>query len=105
MLEVLIAGKLHRPAEAKTVGGKECVEAVVRVPTEGEAVFVKVTCWAPEPRRALLALSEGDAVCVAGAAKLRAWVGTRDAKMHAGMDVTATVVQSVYAARVKRDQT
>ena len=49
------------------------------------------------------ALTDGDAVSIAGSAKLTHWTG-REGEIRVGLDVVATAVLTPYTARKKRGE-
>jgi len=76
MLEAVIAGKVHGKPEqrAAATSGRSFVTARLRAAmAESESLFVRVTVFSESACAALLALDEGEAVALAGTAKLTAW--------------------------------
>ena len=69
MIEGLIAGKVYGRPEQRVGNnsGKPFVTAKVRAATSGgEMLFVNILAFDPTAQAALLALSDGDAVSLAG---------------------------------------
>ena len=101
MLEVLISGKLIRdPATSVGPSGKPFTTALVRVPTEREET-VLVNCIAfGETGERLGRLKAGDAVSMAGSAKLSSW--EKDGEARHGIGMTATAILSAWDAKRRR---
>ena len=75
-IEALILGKLHEDAKTRTSSttGRQYVTAKVRVAvSDGESVFVNVIAFSESACTALLALSGGDSLALAGTLKPGAW--------------------------------
>ncbi|CAG4889801.1 hypothetical protein [Paraburkholderia saeva] len=72
MLDALMTGTLVGAPQEKTgASGRPFVQCRVRVPiSDGDAVFALVTAFDAEVRRALVALTAGDPVSLAGAIKI-----------------------------------
>lgn len=102
MLTVLCSGTLARDPQARTgAAGKPFATALMRTPCEdAEAILVSVIAFDPQAVRALLALSKGDAVAVAGRAKLSTW--QKDGETRHGLAVVGDQVLSVYALNQRR---
>lgn len=98
MLNVLASGTLIRdPQERTSAAGKPYCTALVRVPCEdAEPIIVSVIAFDERAVQALLALGRGDAVSVAGRAKLSSW--TKDGEERHGLSMVADRVLSAYAA-------
>ncbi|OGA72885.1 MAG: hypothetical protein A3G81_22510 [Betaproteobacteria bacterium RIFCSPLOWO2_12_FULL_65_14] len=98
MLSVLCSGTLTRDSQERTsAAGKAYCTALVRVPCEdADAMLCSVIAFAPDAVRGLLALTRGDAVCIAGRAKLTSW--SKDGEEKHGLSVVADRVLSAYAA-------
>lgn len=108
-LDVLAQGKLLKAAQQRTgASGKPFVTAQLAVSTEahgaGEAdsLLVSVIAFRREVQDALLALGAGDAVAIAGRARLNTWNGT-DGALRTGLSVVADGVLTAYHARRKRE--
>lgn len=69
----------------------------IRVQTEDEAIILSVIAFGETAER-LLALTKGDAVSVAGRAKLSTWTGRDGAERH-GLSI---VVDQIAAAKPQR---
>lgn len=103
MIEAIITGKLHQKAEERTSkAGNLYVQCRMRV-SAGEDVIVLVTVRAFDeiPARALLAMTEGDALAVAGTYKPSAWID-RDGNARPGGDLIAGQVMSLYGLARRR---
>ena len=101
--DVLITGRLVKAPERRTAkNGNAFAVASVAVPTEAdESMLASVIAFRSEAVAALLALGKGDAVALAGKAKLNSWTGSDGTAKH-GLSVTVDVVTSVYHVRRKR---
>lgn len=103
MIDGLIGGKLYGKA-AQRVGqsGKRFVTAKVRTPTSnGEALLVNVLTFSDTVSDALLALDDGDSVCLAGALTPKAWCDKTGAACP-GLDMVAQTVSTAYHVARKR---
>lgn len=102
-LDVLITGRMVKPAQQrKAANGNPFALAQVSVPTEGdESLLVSCIAFSRSAVDALLALDKGDAVSLAGKAKLSSWTGSDGATKH-GLNVTVDAVLSAYHVRRKR---
>ena len=98
MLNILASGVLVAdPVERRSVTGKTYCTASLRVPAEdADAVLVSVIAFGGDAVQAILALSRGDSVAVAGRAKLTSW--TKDGEEKRGLSAVADKVLTVYAA-------
>jgi len=103
MIDALIGGKLYgQPAQRTGSSGKPFVTARVRVPTEaGDALLVGVIAFAESVREALLALDDGDSVCLAGALTPKVWTD-RDGAARPGLDLVAHAITTPYHVSRKR---
>lgn len=102
MLNVLASGTLVRdPQERTSANGKPYCTALLRVPCEdAEALLVSVIAFNADAVQALLALAKGDALAVAGRAKLNSW--QRDGEQKHGLDVVADQVLTAYQVDKRR---
>ena len=97
MLNILATGTLTSDP-VRRVSGKGATYATgsLRVPSEGaDAVLVSLIVFNADACDALLAHAKGDALAVAGRAKLSQWTGRDGAECH-GLAVTAERVLSPY---------
>ena len=108
MFSVLISGKLTKePKPGTGKGGNPYCTALVRVPVQGQredepdCVFASVIAFGADAER-LGRLSAGDAVSLAGSARLSAW--ERDGKSGVSLNVTVTGILSAYQLRQKRGE-
>lgn len=103
-LDILAMGRLVQPATAGTSkNGKPYARARLRVATDdSESVLVSLVAFKPEACAALLALGAGDAVAVAGRAKLSAWADRVSGEPRAGADVVVEAVLSAYQIDKRR---
>ena len=102
MLSVLCTGTLVSDPKPRTsAAGKPFATALLRVPAEdSDALLVSVIAFAPDAVAAILTLSRGDSVAIAGRAKLSEW--TKDGEVRHGLSVTADRVLTAYQAGKKR---
>ena len=102
MIEALVSGKLHgQPAQKIAKTGNPFVVAKVRVHVGDSDVFVNVIAFSPSACDALLALSEGDAVALAGTLTPKAWLD-KDGTPRPALDLVASQVLSAYHVTRKR---
>jgi single-stranded DNA-binding protein len=102
MIDALISGRLHGRAQQRTgQSGKPFVTARVRVPAGEESVLASVIAFNESAQGALLALDDGEAVCLAGALTPRAWVD-KEGNPRASIDLVASAVLTIHHARRKR---
>lgn len=101
-LDVLVQGRLTKAPESRTArNGTPFALAQVSVTMEEGDVLASVIAFRPEAVDALLALEKGDAVAIAGRAKVGVWQ-PREGEPRASLSITADAVLSVYAIRRKR---
>lgn len=102
MLSILASGTLvSDPRERMSTTGKTYCTASMRVPAEdSDAMLVSIIAFASDAVAALLALSKGDSVAIAGRAKLSTW--EKDGEQKHGLSVVADKVLTVYAAGKQR---
>jgi single-stranded DNA-binding protein len=104
MIDALICGRLYGKPQARTSAknGHAFVTAKVRTTTaSGEGAFVNVVGFSDAVRRALLALSDGDAVAIAGELKVSIYTD-KDGVAKPSLDVVAHAVLSEYHVARKR---
>lgn len=104
MLSILASGTLvSNPRQRTTAAGKPYATASLRVPAEdSDAMLVSVIAFAADAVAALLALTKGDSVAIAGRAKLTSW--EKDGEQKNGLSVVADKVLTVYQIDKKRRQ-
>ena len=101
-LDTLAQGRLVKPPEQRTASnGRAYALAQIAVSMEEGDVLASVIAFRPEAVAALLALDKGDAVAVAGRAKVGVWQ-PREGEPRASLSITADAVLSTYAIRRKR---
>ncbi len=107
MLNVLITGKLAKdPRTGIGKNGSAWTSVSVRVAMQPDAegaadsVFCSVIAFGDEAAK-LARLTSGDAVSIAGTARLSTWTG-KDGVTKPTMDVQATAVLTAYELRKKR---
>ena len=102
-LDVLINGRLVKPVQQRTASnGSPFAVAQVSVPTEAdESLLASCIAFSRSAVDALLALDKGDAVALAGRAKLSSWTGSDGATKH-GLNVTVDAVLTPYHVQRRR---
>lgn len=104
-LDVLCTGRLVKPAETRQAkSGSTYAVAQLSVAIEGDeaGVLCSLIAFRDTAVEALLVLGPGDAVSVAGRARVTTWTG-RDGEAKAGLSIVVEQVMSVYAVRRKRE--
>ncbi len=102
VIEGLISGKLHGFAETRK-GKNDSSYAVAKVlaaPHDGEPLFVNVIAFVPDACAALMALSDGDAVAIAGSLTPKVWTD-KQGNTKPALDMIAQQVMTVYHAGAK----
>ena len=105
MIEGLVAGKVYGRPEQRTGtnSGRPFVTAKVRAATSGgETLFVNVLAFDATAQAALLALSDGDAVSLAGTLTPKVWTD-REGQARPSLDMVASQVLSVYQVKRRRE--
>ena len=103
MIDALIAGRLYgKPQSRTSKSGNSYTTAKVRTPmANGEASFVNVIAFSDTAITALLALSEGDSVAIAGELKVSVFTDKNGAA-RPSLDLTAHAVLTPYQVTRKR---
>jgi single-stranded DNA-binding protein len=101
-IDVLLSGRMAKPAEQRTARtGSTYALAQVIVPTEGEeSVLCSCIAFSRSAVEALLALDRGEAVSLAGKAKMNVW--ERDGETKVGLNITVDAVLTPYHVQRKR---
>jgi single-stranded DNA-binding protein len=105
MIEGLVSGKVYGRPEQRVGNnsGKRFVTAKVRAATAGgETLFVNVLAFDATAQAALLALSDGDAVSLAGTLKPKVWTD-REGQSRPALDLVASRVLTAYQVKRKRE--
>jgi single-stranded DNA-binding protein len=105
MIEGLVSGKVYGRPEQRVGNnsGKPFVTAKVRAATAGgETLFVNVLAFDATAQAALLALSDGDAVSLAGTLTPKVWMD-REGQARPALDMIISQVLTVYQVKRKRD--
>ena len=105
MIEGLVAGKVYGRPEQRVGNnsGKPFLAAKVRAATAGgEMLFVNVLAFDAGVQAALLALSDGDAVSLAGTLTPKVWMD-REGQSRPALDMIASGVLTAYQVKRKRD--
>jgi hypothetical protein len=103
MIDALIQGKIYgQPQQRTAKTGKPFAVAKMRVAQgDGESLFVSVIAFDAAPCAALLALSEGDSVAMAGALTAKVWVD-KQGQPKPALDLIAHQVLTPYHVTRKR---
>ena len=103
MIDGLIGGKLHgKPVQRVGQSGKAFVTAKVRTPTtNGDALFVNVIAFSESVGATLLALDDGESVCVSGTMTPKAWTD-RNGEIKPALDMVAHALLTAYHVSRKR---
>jgi single-stranded DNA-binding protein len=105
MIEGLVSGKIYGRPEQRVGNnsGKPFVTAKVRAATAGgETLFVNVLAFDAQAQVALLALSDGDAVALAGPLTPKVWTD-REGQSRPALDMVASQVLTAYQVKRKRE--
>jgi single-stranded DNA-binding protein len=105
VIEGLVSGKVYGRPEQRVGNnsGKPFVTAKVRAATAGgETLFVNVLAFDATAQAALLALSDGDAVSLAGNLTPKVWID-RENQPRPALDMIASQVLTAYQVKRKRD--
>ena len=104
MIDALLSGKLYGHAEERmSKAGKPFTTCRMRVPTQnGDSIFASCIAFDAGACRALLALSDGDALTVAGPLTLKGYLD-KEGQPRPGLDVVAHQVLTAYHVQRKRD--
>jgi len=101
MISALIQGTLKGVATQR-MGKVPFVTATVRTPTDGEeATFVSVIAFDDAAQNALLTLSAGEPVALAGTLTPAVWVN-KEGEPHPQLKMIVNAVLTIAAARRKR---
>ncbi|MGC8732614.1 MAG: hypothetical protein ACP5RC_10185 [Halothiobacillaceae bacterium] len=101
MISALIQGTLRGQA-ARKMGKVPFVVATVRAPTDGnEATFVSCIAFDEAACDALLALTAGEPVALAGTHTPDVWI-TKEAEPRSRLKMVVNAVLTIAAARRKR---
>lgn len=104
MIEAIAQGRLHGAAqqrESKT--GQRYTTGTMRAGTAGDACFLNLIVFDESTQQMLLALSQGDALVVAGSLTPKAWVD-RAGNARPSLDMTVAQVMTPYALKQKRER-
>jgi len=102
-LDVLAQGKLVKAPEQRTArNGSPFALAQLSVSTDGdESILCSLITFRVETVAAMLALDAGDALAVAGRAKVTTWTN-RDGETKAGLSITVDQLLTAYHVKRKR---
>jgi len=103
MLDALLSGRLiGTPQKRLAKSGQPFAGARVRVAmTDGNNLLVSVTAFEPEPMAALLVMSEGAAVSIAGPLTLGTWTD-QEGQARPSAAMLAHNVLTTYSVNKKR---
>jgi len=100
MIDGLVAGKIYgQPKEGQGKNGTY-VTARLRVPTDGDALFVSVIAFSKTVGAQLMALSEGDSVTISGSLTPKVWLSNEGPRP--ALDMVAHGVLTAYHVNRKR---
>src|SRR5262249_12479052 len=85
------------PAHRTSARGNDFATATLRVSTDNEPILISIVAFG-DVAAELLRHRQGDALAVAGRAKLTAWIG-RDEAQHHGISIVADQIASAATAR------
>ncbi len=103
MNEALIAGTLVGLAETRQ-GKNETAYALAKIKAhaaDGDSFIVNVIAFSSEASAALMALDDGNAVCVSGSLTPKVWTD-KQGNTRPALDLIASNVLTVYHANQKR---
>ena len=103
-IDALIQGTLHRAAQIRTgSSGKRFATATVRTPIrDSSTVFASVIAFSPTAIDALIALGDGDALCVAGELTPKVYTPKDGGEPRPSIDLVAHQVLTAYAVQRTR---
>jgi single-stranded DNA-binding protein len=103
MIDALIGGTLKgAPSERAASNGNPYVVArVIAADSKGMTHLINVTAFSDTARAALLALDDGDSVCVTGSMQVGTYEA-RDGEIKPSMSMIASTVSTAYAVQKKR---
>lgn len=105
MIDAVIQGRMHGTAKVKTSrNGNQFTVATVRTATREQALFVSVIAFDESTQQALQALSDKDAVALAGELTPKVWTG-KDGSARPAVDLLAHAAISAYHVQRKRKDT
>jgi len=103
VIDALIGGSIVGQPQEKTSGsGRTYVQCKLRVPAGEDAVFVLVTAFDGEVRRALLAHASGDSIAVSGPMKLGIWTPPNGGEARVNVSMVAHALVSAYSVKRRR---
>ena len=104
MIDALISGRLHgKPTQRTGQSGKAFVTCQVRAAAgNGEPLFVSVIAFDEQPKAALLALDDGEAVALSGALTPKVWQPRNGGEPRPALDLVAHACLSAYHVTRKR---
>ena len=103
MIDALIGGKLYgKPAQRMGQSGKPFYTAKVRTATTGaDALFVNVITFSESVGATLLALDDGDSICLSGSITPKTWTPA-NGEPRVVLDMIASAAISSYNVTRKR---
>jgi len=101
-IDVLLSGKLFKEPEQRPSSKGTFVRAKMKAHDGEGDVWVSLVAFSKTAQAALMALGDGDALSVAGSAKITAYTD-RDGKAKSGMDVIVHSVLTAYHVQRKRE--
>lgn len=104
-IHALIVGRIHcAPVQRAARSGLLYATAIVcALPRKGNAIFVHAVAFEAIPANALLTLSEGDAVALAGELKPRVWIPKDGSEPRPSVELIVHRVLTEYDVAVPRE--
>jgi hypothetical protein len=106
MIDALVAGRLYGKAtEREAKNGSPFAVCKIRVATAGGdgCMFVSVITFSPSAISALLALTDGDSVALAGELTPKCWID-KNGEARPALDLVAHAAVTAYHVARKRGQ-
>ena len=102
MIDALITGKLHgAPQQRISKTGRAFVTAKLRVPTGESATFCNVVAFDQGTQDALMTLTAGEAVALAGELRVSTWTD-KSGTAHPSLDLVASRSLTQYHLTKRR---
>jgi hypothetical protein len=104
MIDGLVGGRVYgKPTQRTGASGKPFVTAKVRAATgDGDSLFVNVIAFSDSVRVALLALDDGDSVCLSGVLTPKCWQPPAGGEARPALDMVAHAITTPYHVTRKR---
>jgi hypothetical protein len=104
MIDGLVGGRVYgKPVQRTGGSGKAFVTAKVRATVgDGDSLFVNVIAFSEPVRTALLALDDGDSVCMSGALTPKCWQPQAGGEPRPALDMVVHAITTPYHVTRKR---